>query len=72
MNRTGIDKRIIFAGSQQKKSDNFVANEVRSKIYVDRSTITRNYIRRNKIDVTINDEIMRVKDLLEKLRLCNK
>lgn len=69
MNRLDIDKRMIFSGSRQVKSDVFVANEARSRIFEDRRAITASYIRRNKIDITINDELVRVKKLLDKLRI---
>jgi len=72
MNRLGIDKRLIFAGVHRIKSPDFVANEARSKIFVDRKTITESYIRRNKLDITLNDKIMKCKAELDKLRILNK
>lgn len=71
-NRTGIYKRMIFSGSQRKTSDNFVACEARSIITTDRTAIHESYIRRNKLDITVNDQIMNVKAKLDKLRIMNK
>jgi len=72
MNRTGIYNRMIFSGSQRKKSDNFVACEARSKLTTDRTTIVASFVRRNRLDITVNDEIMAVKAKLDKLRIMNK
>jgi len=72
MNRLGLDKRLIFSGAQQKKRDLFVAHESRSKITMDRRKIIEAHIRHNKLDVTLNDKIMKCKAELDKLRILNK
>lgn len=72
MNRLGIDKRLICSGIPRVRSVNFVANEARSKITVDRRSIVNSFIKRNKLDVTLNDEIMACQEKLARLRVMNK
>ena len=72
MNRTGVYKRMIFSGSQRKRSDNFVACEARSKLITDRSSIINSFIKRNKLDITINDKIAHAQYELARLRIMNK
>lgn len=55
--RTGIMLDMIFSGTKQKKKNRFVAHEARSKIFMDRRKIREAYIKRNKLDITINDRI---------------
>lgn len=72
MNRSGIDPRMIASGVQRVRSNHFVANEVRSKLKHDRSSIIKVFIRKNKLDVTLNDEIMACQENLARLRVMNK
>lgn len=63
---------LTHCGTRRVKTGNFVANEARSKITVDRRSIVQAFIRRNKLDVTLNDEIMACQEKLARLRVMNK
>ena len=72
ISRYGIDKRLIAVGVKRKRSNRFIANEVRSKIKMDRKKIIESYIRCNRLDITLNDKIIACKAQLDKLRILEK
>lgn len=63
---------LTKSGTCRVKTGEFVANEVRSKLSFDKSKITASFIKRNHLDITINDEIMACQEKLKKLRIMQK